>query len=104
MEASHLFHEIVRHELRRDPSSVRILDFGCGAGGVVREFLFLGYDAYGCDIGSDWPDDSGAWQRGLPAAEWNASGEARLKPIAARPYRLPFETGSFDVVVSTQVF
>jgi SAM-dependent methyltransferase len=82
-----VFHGIVSHELGRGTSSVRILDFGCGAGGLVKELLALGYDAYGCDLGADWPDTPGEWERGLPGKMWEDEIRERLAPIIASPYR-----------------
>jgi len=99
-----LLHNIISHELGRQPGSVRVLDFGCGAGEAVQTFLALGYDAYGCDIGADWPGAPGEWERGLPGKMWKENARARLIPITASPYRLPFPSGTFDVVVSNSVF
>lgn len=61
----------------------RILDFGCGAGGVVAAWRAEGFDARGCDF--EVPDAPG-----LAAIE--------------QPYRLPYDDGSFDLVASDQVF
>jgi SAM-dependent methyltransferase len=99
-----LFHDIISHELGREPASVKILDFGCGAGGMVKELLALGYDTYGCDIGADWPDTPGEWERGLPGKMWEGEIRERLAPITASPYSLPYPDRTFDVVVSTEVF
>src|SRR5215472_5385757 len=35
--------------LKAGTSSVRVLDFGCGSGQMVRKLRALGYDDYGCD-------------------------------------------------------
>jgi SAM-dependent methyltransferase len=99
-----LFHEIISHELGRGTAAVRVLDFGCGAGGLVKELLALGYDAYGCDLGADWPDTPGEWERGLLGKMWEGEIRGRLAPIIASPYRLPYPNRTFDVVVSCQVF
>ena len=70
-------------------SPVRVLDFGCGAGGLVGHLRDLGYDAYGCDI--------------VLSPEAAASSAGRLKQIEGEPYRIPFDDNWFDVVVSTTV-
>jgi len=104
MAFADLCHWIVGRSLKREPASLRLLDFGCGTGANVRQFLALGYDAYGCDIGFDWPGGEGEWVRSSPATSWQGEIMDRLRPIAAAPYRLPFPDNSFDVVVSTSVF
>jgi SAM-dependent methyltransferase len=63
----------------------KVLDFGCGRGEVVEEFLSEGYDAFGCDIELARETD-------------------RLRLIDAEPYRVPFDDDAFDFVVSEQVF
>jgi SAM-dependent methyltransferase len=72
------------------PSRTKVLDFGCGSGQMVDALLQRGFDAYGCDIKSFWSGNQPA-----PAE--------RLRTILPAPYRLPFDEGSFDVVVSTSV-
>lgn len=63
-----------------------VLDFGCGGGELVQSLRELGLNARGCDFGNCLgADDS-------------------LSVIPAGPYRLPYEDGSFDLVVSTSVF
>ena len=61
--------------------------FGCGAGDLMNALTALGYATQGCDI--------------VIYSEVAASD--RVKKIAERPYRLPFEDDRFDVVVSTSV-
>lgn len=63
----------------------RVLDFGCGRGDAVREFLRRGWDAYGCDF----------------ASELDPDGD-RLRLIE-QPYRLPFDDDTFSLIVSNQV-
>jgi SAM-dependent methyltransferase len=55
----------------------------------VSEFRSLEYDAYGCDTWTAYSEK--------PA-------EPRLRQITIAPYRIPFDDGFFDVVVSTGVF
>lgn len=67
--------------------NMRILDFGCGDGRLVRAFLSLGYDACGIDI--------------IEHSSWDAS---HYKKIEFSPYQIPYENDSFDLVYSTFVF
>lgn len=69
-----------------------ILDLGCGKGGLVQSLRTKGHDAYGCDI----PDPAASDFRPSPDAD-------RLRVIELNPYRLPFDDGQFDCVISTQV-
>ncbi len=70
-----------------------ILDLGCGKGAFVAWLGAQGHDAYGCDIaGSDASDFAPDPADGI-----------RLRAIQLQPYRLPFEDGQFDCVLSSQV-
>jgi SAM-dependent methyltransferase len=60
-----------------------VLDFGCGDGGAVEAWRDSGREAFGCDIAV------------------HRSGD-RLRAIET-PYRLPFDDGTFDLVVSNMV-
>jgi SAM-dependent methyltransferase len=71
----------------------RVLDYGCGAGGLVRLLLAAGFDAHGCDI--KWPGADYHWLD-MPEAD-------RLHYFEPGG-RLPFDADSFDLVVSDQVF
>lgn len=68
----------------------RVLDLGCGKGGMVEYLLSLGYEAYGCDVSLGWDEQ--------PPALRN-----RLDLIPESPYRLPYEDERFDVVFTTAV-
>ncbi len=70
---------------------MRILDFGCGEGALVSAFLERGFDAFGTDIREAWPAGP-------------IGGSGRLRPCATSPYRIPFDDGTFDLVVSNSVF
>ena len=61
-----------------------VLDFGCGAGNMVKEYCAAGYDAYGCDV------------RITDETE-------RVRSIDPQHGSLPFSDGSFDFVFSDQV-
>lgn len=69
------------HELA---PGARILDYGCGSGDMVDEYLAAGYDAFGCDIRLDGESE-------------------RLRPINASDGSIPFADASFDFVYSDQV-
>lgn len=75
---------------RRKPS--RVLDYGCGAGEIVGALRERNIEAWGCDVfyeGGDYSTD-------IPAA---------LKPFIQRMQpAIPFESASFDLVLSNQVF
>ena len=62
-----------------------ILDFGCGAGQMVRQLREGGYKAYGTDI---VPSEQYEFLRVIPD-----SGD----------YRIPFEEGMFDAIISCSV-
>jgi SAM-dependent methyltransferase len=70
---------------------VRVLDFGCGSGGLVRSLRLLGLDAWGCDLRAFWQSSNDPFVKCLRV----------IAPEA--PYRLPFLDESFDSVVSTSV-
>jgi SAM-dependent methyltransferase len=74
------------------PKGARVLDLGCGNGGIVGAYVDLGYDAYGCDF---------QFKEGPQVEQLRAAGRIRL--MEQVPYRLPFEDGSFDLVISDQV-
>jgi len=67
--------------------SWKVLDVGCGLGGVVLGFRDLGYEAWGTEI-------SPYCLRHSPAKKWTTKADAR---------RLPFPDQSFDLVVSIDV-
>ena len=57
---------------------------------MVKHFLDLGYQAYGCDLKQKW--------RKNPSVP-----NENFETISLDPYRLPFEDSSFDVVFSKSV-
>lgn len=70
-----------------------ILDLGCGKGDLVKAYRGLGYQAYGCDF---------QFKPGANVEKLHQQGIIRL--IEGNPYRLPFDDGTFDFVLSDQVF
>jgi SAM-dependent methyltransferase len=71
----------------------RVLDFGCGAGQIVALGLERGLDMYGADT------FSGCYESWRPHNQGGASDRIRMIEGG-----LPFPDGTFDVVVSNQVF
>ena len=74
----------------------RVLDFGCGFGEMVRMLREAGIDAYGADVfyeGADYEDPRIG----------ELIGAGYVKEIGADG-TIPFEPGSFDLVISNQVF
>ena len=72
------------------PSQIKVLDFGCGSGTLISNFLSLDYDAYGCDVGQYWQENS-------------LVDPTRFAQISFTPYKIPFDDNTFDIVVSTSV-
>ena len=66
---------------------MKILDFGCGEGHLVKAFQELGYDAYGIDI-----------------IDCTLLDSEHYFKLGFDPYVIPFEDGFFDYVYSTSVF
>lgn len=92
-------HAVVERRLRalalagvRLDAGARVLDLGCGNGDTVASLLHRGYDARGCDLGF----------RPGPNLDL-LLGQELLSKIQMAPYHLPYEDGSFDLVVSDQV-
>jgi SAM-dependent methyltransferase len=83
----------VEYARRQIPPGGHVLDYGCGAGELVRMLLEAGFDAQGCDI--EWPGADYRWVE-LPEA-----GRLHYYEPGGR---LPFADESFDLVVSDHVF
>ena len=56
----------------------RVLDIGCGNGALVKAWLDLGHDAFGCDF---------RFKEGPHAQD--LAGQGRIRLVEQRPYRLP---------------
>jgi SAM-dependent methyltransferase len=75
----------------RATETSRILDYGCGAGELVRDLRAKGLDAYGCDVFYDGGDFSSTLSA-MPASLRRMEGD-----------RIPFPDAYFDVLISNQV-
>lgn len=86
--------DILKRQRITDLSKLRILEVGCGAGGVIDELIDLGADpasSFGVDL---LHDRLRAANMHLPACNWiSADGQA-----------LPFEPDSFDMVLQFTAF
>jgi SAM-dependent methyltransferase len=73
--------------------SARVLDYGCGAGQIVRLLRAQGLDASGCDVFYEGGD-------------YSSEIPAELQPFIRRMAggTIPYDDMSFDVVLSNQVF
>jgi SAM-dependent methyltransferase len=65
----------------RIDTGTKILDWGCGEGAYVTEARTKGFDCVGCDF----------------------SAEGQYLSRIEKPYRLPYQDSSFDLVVSSGV-
>ncbi len=75
-----------------DFDSRRVLDVGCGSGGMVRALLERGADAHGIDV------------QEAPLRKAAANGVAGERLALFDGHRLPSDTGSFDIVLFTFSF
>jgi SAM-dependent methyltransferase len=75
--------------LGRSPSSMRVLDCGCGNGASAEYVAEAGFDAFGIDLAS------------FRVEQWTERVKLpRVSLLAADSTRLPFADGSFDAVLS----
>ena len=69
----------------------KVLDIGCGAGGLVHAFHTLGADAYGVDIS----------ETAVLQAAKIITGRVQILDVDCQP--LPFETRRFDLITAIMV-
>lgn len=83
------------------PGGARVLDFGCGEGGLVYEFRDLGFDAYGFDLHErvKYRSDNDRKYFGFAAEASSDTSDFTVAPS----YGMPFHDDFFDIVVSTSV-
>ncbi|MDK9704685.1 MAG: class I SAM-dependent methyltransferase [Sulfuritalea sp.] len=73
--------------------NVHVLDYGCGAGAIVKELRSRGINAFGCDVFYEGGDSSTSIEPTLlDGAIRRMSGSA-----------IPFESASFEFVINNQV-
>jgi len=72
----------------------RVLDLGCGAGGIVQSMLERGIQAFGCDL--DFKSEAHVKTDDLYKKDI-------LRLINLEPYKLPFPDNYFDLVISDTV-
>lgn len=89
--------EFCTRELGRTPEQMRVLDFGCGAGGAALELRKLGYRAYGVDI------DAHAVSQGMARFRAEGFDEADVLLPVDEEGNIPFPAHSFDFVFSQVV-
>ena len=77
-----------------------ILDFGCGDGRTVYTYRRLGYNAFGVDTELR----SSAVEELMITEGLCKADDKRFRSINMDSYRIPFQSESFDYVVSSAVF
>src|SRR5436190_11234956 len=82
--------------------NTKILDFGCGEGGLVYRLRDLGFPAFGFDIHDrvTYRDSS---DRGFFGFVANPITDTSNTVVATKSLRLPFDDDAFDIIVSTSV-
>jgi SAM-dependent methyltransferase len=84
-------------------SGTKILDFGCGAGSMVRLLVERGYDAFGYDI-MDYRDEKSRDLSGRFSFLDNSPREIGNHVIDWDEFSLPYPDSSFDAIFTSQVF
>ncbi len=88
--------ERIQKTTGKQPSSIKILDHGCGGGATILYLSAFGYtDVHGVDIGGHMD----LIDRTVRAV--STSDEARVRVYDG--YKLPFSDGSVDLIFSQQV-
>ena len=106
MERFEAFATILRNLGVDTSRQITLLDLGCGEGRLVTSALSRGIDAYGCDV-----DFGSVWINQDSMSELLTENRVRKIPApyplrqadTNSDYRLPFDSGFFDVIISNQV-
>jgi SAM-dependent methyltransferase len=98
LEAQHVNYQYFVHYIKQIPGwdSLKVLDFGCGNGEVVKLLRQEGIDCYGADM---------FYEGGLYEALYKSElfQKGIIQKISEKG-EIPFETGYFDIVISNMVF
>jgi SAM-dependent methyltransferase len=81
--------DLIKFYAKKDLSKIKILDFGCGNGKRVEEFLKLGLNAFGVDVNTE--------------ISYKDNLAFKCKHIPVDNYKIPFEDNFFDFVISSSV-
>jgi len=82
--------------------NTKMLDFGCGEGGLVYRLRNLGYDAYGFDI-HDRVQYRTEADRAFFGFSSAAMSDTAITTFDASTFALPFPNDTFDIIVSASV-
>lgn len=80
---------------RKTENRIRVLDYGCGSGEVVKNLLNHDVNAFGCDVFYEGGDHS-------KEIDFSVLGNA-IKIMEKGECIIPFDDASFDIVINNQV-
>jgi len=79
---------------REHGKSVRVLDYGCGAGNIVKELRRRDVNSFGCDVFYE----GGDYSKSIDPALFDGGIIKRMEGNT-----IPFDSASFDFVINNQV-
>jgi len=80
---------------RKTEGNMRVLDYGCGAGEIVKELRRRDVDGFGCDVFYEGGDSSKDIDPVLLGSV--------IKRMEGKDCAIPFDSASFDFVINNQV-